>query len=69
MKQTTIPFKDIRSLFNNPIIFKGRSTFSIEYMNSDKEISSIKFNINYENKKISNFIGEVKKINHKVEIV
>jgi hypothetical protein len=68
-KQTTIPLKNVKSLFNNPITYKGRSTFSIEYIDNEKEMSSIKFNINYYNKKISIFIDEVKKINHNVEIV
>ena len=68
-KQTIIPIKNIRSLFNNPIKYKGRSTFSIEYMNSEKEMSSIKFNINYYSKKIATFINKVKSINHSVEIV
>ena len=36
-KQITIPLKNIRSLFNNPIRNKGRSTFSIEYMDSEKK--------------------------------
>jgi hypothetical protein len=68
-KQTIIPLKNIRSLFNNPIKYKGRTTFSIEYINSEKETSTIKFNINYYSKKISSFITEVKKINNRVEIV
>lgn len=68
-KEVTIPFKKIKSLFNNPLTYKGRSTFSIEFVDSDNEMGSIKFNINYYSKKISNFISTVKTINPNVQIV
>jgi len=68
-KQTTIPLKDIKSLFNNPITFKGHTTFSIEYKDNTKEINSIKFNINHYSKPISAFIDQVKKVNNNVRIV
>ena len=69
VKQTIIPLSNIRSLFNNPITYKGRSTFAIEYIDNMKEVNSIKFNINHYSKRILTFINEVKKINQNVEIV
>ena len=68
-KILVISLKNIRTLFNNPITAKGRSTFSIEYIDDTNKTESIKFNIYYYSDRITNFISYVKKINPKVEIL
>jgi len=67
--QEIVPLKNIKSLFKNPLTYKAHSTFTIEYIDSDKATNSIRLSIYYYSKKISNFIDKVREINNKVEIV
>ena len=69
-KEIVIPIENITSIFRHPFSGgKGTSFYTVEYLDNNKEMNSIKFAASYWADRISDFISHVKKSNPKVEIV